>query len=379
MPNRDLDFKSAQEIGKIYQSLTDRGSLVGFFLESASKFIGADEGFLFLAGRQEKLWLEGMNPANGAQPSAEMADEAGKVHCAGKPIMHPAALYLPLLVRNDVLGVAVFRKRSAEDPFQQEELDLALGLSSQMAAALKGILLYEDNMRMERLAAVGQTMGMVLHEIKNIVQLAKLSYEFIRRGIDKKEDKYLFRGVSGMGRAMREMEGFTTDMLNLTKEYEIEPQSLNLMMIIKDLREDLEDKARDFNVKLEFDVEAGFPEVDADPRSLYRALLNLLKNAIEASDNKKAESYVRVRIRSENNEFYTIVVEDNGVGMTAEVKAKLFEAFFSTKGRSGTGLGLLTIERTVKHHRGEISVESEPGKGTCFVLHLPKRITLPPH
>lgn len=378
MQNPDLDFKAAQEIGKIYQSLTDRAALVGFFLESASKFVRADEGYLLLSGRQEKLWLEGSSPAS-AKIASEAESLASRVHREGKPVLSGGTMCVPLFVRNDVMGVAVFSRKSEAAPFAKQETDLALGLSSQVASALKNIILYEENMRMERLAAVGQTMGMVLHEIKNIIQLAKLSYEFIKRGTDKNEEKYVTRGVSGMGRAMRDLEGFTFDMLNLTKEYEIEPQKISFAAILKELKEDLEEKATDFKVTLEFSVEDGFPEVEGDGRSLYRALFNLIKNAIEASDSGKEKSYVRMNVASAGTDHYEITVEDNGVGMKAEVKAKLFEAFFSTKGRLGTGLGLLILERTIKHHRGEIHVESEPEKGSRFVLRLPKKLNIHVH
>jgi signal transduction histidine kinase len=58
--------------------------------------------------------------------------------------------------------------------------------------------------------------------------------------------------------------------------------------------------------------------------------------------------------------------------MTEEIRAKLFEAFFSTKGKRGTGLGLMVVARTVKMHQGEVRVESQPGVGTKFILILPR-------
>ena len=67
-----------------------------------------------------------------------------------------------------------------------------------------------------------------------------------------------------------------------------------------------------------------------------------------------------------------LVVEDNACGMSEEVKAKLFEAFFSTKGKRGTGLGLMVVARTAKMHQGTVKVESQPGVGTKFILTLPR-------
>jgi signal transduction histidine kinase len=65
-----------------------------------------------------------------------------------------------------------------------------------------------------------------------------------------------------------------------------------------------------------------------------------------------------------------LIVEDNASGMSEEVKAKLFEAFFSTKGKRGTGLGLMVVARTARMHQGAVKVESQPGKGSKFILTL---------
>jgi signal transduction histidine kinase len=111
--------------------------------------------------------------------------------------------------------------------------------------------------------------------------------------------------------------------------------------------------------------------VQGESRSLYRAILNMVKNAIEAADKKDA--FIKIRARSVSNEDYEIVVEDNGQGMTEEVKAQIFSAFFSTKGERGTGLGLMIIDRTVKAHNGQIQLDSEAGKGTKFTLTFPKK------
>lgn len=374
MQPRDRDFQSAHEIGKIYQSLTDRVSLCGFFLDSAVKFAGAAEGHLFLSGREDRLWLETSTvPEN---PAAAKAVQAAAQDTAvnGKPRQIPHTLFVPLFAGNTVLGVAVLTRPETEQPFEREDLDLAVGMAAQMAGSLKNLLLFEENLKMERLAAVGQTTGMVLHEIKNIMQLARLSYDFIKRGMENKKEQFLQRGMKNIERALRELDGFTMDMLSLTKEYALETEKTRIEDIFHDLKEDLTDKAADYQISLEFIVEKDFPDIEADKRALYRALLNLVKNAIEAVDTDKEERWVRVGASSAGSDQYLITIADNGMGMTEETRAKLFEAFFSTKGKKGTGLGLMIIDNTVRSHRGEIRIESEERKGTRFLLTLPFKI-----
>ncbi len=377
MSELSQEFQAAQEIGKIYQSMMDKKALCDFFLESASQFVGAESAYMFLVGKENRLWLEAKiegDLSEGAPSHVEKS--ANEVIYSGKPQLEPAMMTMPLLVRNGALGVVCFVKASeaTENHFSKENLDLANAMATQAAGALKSILLFEENIHMAKLATVGQTMGMVLHEIKNIMQLAKLSFDFIKKGEKDKNEKFMSRGMSNMTRALREMEGFTMDMLSLTKDYTVETQEVDLKSVLDDLREDLLPKATDFEVALDFEVEPLFPLVDADRGALYRTLLNIVKNAIEASDSQKKNSFVKVRVKKTTEDKYEIRIEDNGMGMSPEVRARLFEAFFSTKGSQGTGLGLMIMQKTIQMHQGKIEVESEKGKGTTFILKLPQKL-----
>ena len=95
----------------------------------------------------------------------------------------------------------------------------------------------------------------------------------------------------------------------------------------------------------------------------------MAKDAVEAAAGREG-GQVRVGLQPNRDTFH-ITVSDNGCGMPPEVREKLFQAFFSTKGSKGTGLGLPVVAKTVEEHGGRIEVDSEPGKGTCFTLTLP--------
>ena len=367
---REKDFQAAYEIGKVYNSFIDKKLLCEFFLESTASFIEADQAFLFLAGNQDKIWAEASVPF-AAQPSPEISLKASEIYKSGKNVLGKNILLIPLIIRNASIGLAYFSRQKAS--FEEHDLNLAANLGSQVAGALKNIFLFEENLRMERLATIGQTMSAVMHELKNIIHLASLSKEFLKMSLEiHKEDKKLTRGVNGIEKALKEMDGFTYEILSLTKDYQIQPKEINLQVLLEELKQDISPRAEQWKIKLEFKVEPGLETIDCEPRSLYRALLNLTKNAIEAAD--KSQPYIRVHAKSLDAERYEIRLEDNGKGMSEEVRAKIFQAFFSTKGENGTGLGLLIIEKTVKAHHGEIKIESEIGKGTCFILNLPKKI-----
>lgn len=130
------------------------------------------------------------------------------------------------------------------------------------------------------------------------------------------------------------------------------------------------------NVKLEYRAEAANNTIEADPPQLEQAILNLVLNAAESMPGGGT-----VSVRTANEEFpatsraaarngVTITIEDTGVGMTPEVRQRMFDPYFSTKG-AGRGLGLAVVQGVVQAHKGILDVESEPGRGTRVRLLLP--------
>jgi two-component system NtrC family sensor kinase len=116
---------------------------------------------------------------------------------------------------------------------------------------------------------------------------------------------------------------------------------------------------------------ADLPAVRADANQLQQVLVNLLMNAADAvADDGTGQVSVTTQAREGAVE---VVVEDNGCGIPPEIRAHLFEPFFSTKGTRGTGLGLSISWGIVEAHGGRIDVWSEPGRGSRFTLRLPVR------
>jgi len=368
MGTPEKPYQAAHEVGRIYDAITDSKVLTEFFLTTAAQFIPARQSYLFLAARNKTLLLEASVPSSGEILPGLVAD-ARKAFEGGKPCVGAGRMFLPLIARNSVMGIACF-ERAANDPvFTPQEVEIGFDLASEFSGALKNILLFEENVKMERLAAVGQAMGMVVHEIKNIMQLARFSDEMTRMGIKEKNEKFLTTGLFKMAKTLKEMDGFIWEMLSLTKDYQLEPEKVDLAAILAELQGDLAERAEGYHIKLDFKTDPGFPVVEGDGRSLYRALLNLVKNAFEAFQDKE-DARVEIRARIKDDEHYELIVQDNACGMSEEVKAKLFEAFFSTKGKRGTGLGLMVVARTAKMHQGVVNVESQPGVGTKFILTL---------
>ncbi len=365
----EQSYQAAHEIGRVYDAITDRRVLIDFFLTTVFQLIPAEKGFLFLATQNRTLLLEAASPVSNAEIPKGLMEAVQKNFESGKPSFRERQMLLPLIARNNSLGIACFERAPGSPDFTSKEMEIGFDLASQFSGALKNSMLFEENLKMERLAAVGQAMGMVIHEIKNIMQLARFSDEMTRMGIAEKNEKFLEQGLAKMKKTMKEMDGFIWEMLSLTKDYQLEPEKTDISAILKELQSDLEERAEAFHIRLDFKADPGFPVVEGDGRSLYRALLNLVKNAFEAFQDSK-DACVKIRTRIKDADHYELIVEDNACGMSEEVKAKLFEAFFSTKGKRGTGLGLMVVARTAKMHQGNVIVESQSGVGTKFILTL---------
>ena len=114
------------------------------------------------------------------------------------------------------------------------------------------------------------------------------------------------------------------------------------------------------------------PLIPADPQQLEQVLINLFLNAIDAMPKGgNLEVEAALKATQENTPSLVITVIDSGSGIDQEDLAKIFQPFFSAKKGKGIGLGLSISERIIKNHGGTLAVESMPGKGTTFRIHLP--------
>jgi signal transduction histidine kinase len=110
------------------------------------------------------------------------------------------------------------------------------------------------------------------------------------------------------------------------------------------------------------------PEIDCFPNQVNQVFMNILVNAAQAIEG---QGTIRVATRRQADRVI-VEIADSGVGMNADVRSRIFDPGFTTKGAGvGTGLGLSIVHQIVEDHGGEISVDSEPGRGTTFTVRLP--------
>jgi signal transduction histidine kinase len=164
------------------------------------------------------------------------------------------------------------------------------------------------------------------------------------------------------------------DLLTFSKEREPEFQDCFPNEIANDVCELVTDVAHTHGIGIVKAFSEDIGEVSLDPNTLHQSLLNLVSNAIDAcifDDNINKKYEVHISTGLADPETLRVEISDNGSGMSAEVRKKLFSSFFSTKGAKGTGLGLLVTRKLIEEHNGSIVVDSELAIGTTFTLKLP--------
>jgi signal transduction histidine kinase len=253
---------------------------------------------------------------------------------------------------------------------QPEHVELAALANSLNASAARQSKLQRELLENERLAAVGQTVAGLSHTLKNVLNGLRAGRFILDRAL-KTGDKEKFRkGLRVTRSSVRHVERLIYDMLHYAKQRDPKREPIDPNAVIHEVIDELKELARGWGVKLRAETDEGIGEIALDRTDIYRALVDLVTNAIEACTESESGDLVILRSRAAPDEI-VLSVEDNGIGMTEEVLSKLYTRFFSTKATGGTGLGMLVVKRIVEEHKGTIEVDSAPGRGTVFDIHLP--------
>jgi two-component system sensor histidine kinase PilS (NtrC family) len=228
--------------------------------------------------------------------------------------------------------------------------------------------LEETMRRAERLATVGQLAAGIAHEIRNPLASISGSVELLGQAPRVSDDDKALMAI-----VVREIERLDQLINELLEYANPRPRTLvrfDLLTVLTEVVHVMrQDKSRN-EVTLVTELPPQPVMITADPSQLRQVMWNLCRNAAEAAAGASGGGVVTVRAR-EDSIGVSIEVEDNGPGIAAEHVSRIFDPFFTTKKR-GTGLGLATSHAIVTEHGGTVDVRSEPGRGTRFVVRLPR-------
>jgi GAF domain-containing protein len=293
-----------------------------------------------------------------------------------------ALLAVPLLAADQIVGALVVRRKQPGE-FPKSTVDLLQTFAAQSVLAIQNARLFSEvEEKGRQLAEASQNKSQFLssmsHELRTplnaIIGLTEMMVTNAARfGTEKALEP--LRRVNAAGTHLLSL---INEVLDLSKieagKLELNPEPVNLPRLIDEVIGTAGQLAEKNKNRLIVETQENLGALTADPMRLRQILLNLLSNACKFT--KSGEVALRVRKVADGRDWIELAVADNGIGMTAEQQAKLFQDFtqadsLTARRYGGTGLGLAITRKLARMMGGDVTVTSEPGRGSVFTVRLP--------
>jgi signal transduction histidine kinase len=216
-----------------------------------------------------------------------------------------------------------------------------------------------------RLAAISRISGGVAHEIKNPLNAISLRLDLLRARLGEPEEE-LAAEIDILSNEVRRLDRVVKTFLDFSRPVDVKLTEVDLVAIAREVADLTTPQARLANIQVWFEESAESAPIRGDADMLKQAILNLVLNAIEAM---KDGGNLWLRVSREGN-IIILNVSDDGPGIPAEARDKVFQLYFTTKLR-GSGIGLAMTYRAVQLHNGTINFSTESGRGTAFQMTFP--------
>lgn len=220
----------------------------------------------------------------------------------------------------------------------------------------------EELVKAERLAAIGQMASIISHEIRNPLAVISNSTRLIKLLAGQGADPKLSKQLGIIEAEIKQASNIINEVLGYARSRELILTAIDLNSYIHEI---LVSYPVSCGVKIAEELDPESVKVKIDAEEIKQAIRNVLSNACEAMQgNGKVTVGTHV-----GKKMVCIFIQDEGPGISQELREKIFSPFFTTKAR-GTGLGLAVVRKAMTRHRGKLFISSEAGKGTCFQLYL---------
>ncbi|MCK5219789.1 GAF domain-containing protein, partial [bacterium] len=289
-----------------------------------------------------------------------------------------AGLLVPLILKQNLMGFAVLGEKRSGDQFTQRDLALLELMAGQMAITLENIKMYEQMLNNERLTIIGTMSAGIAHEIRNPLASINAFIQMLPMKYDKPKFRKRFDEI--IPAEIERISGITENLLAFSKPSPLKLEQVFIRNVIDRVIMLLSNQLHKSQIEV-VKILDNIPVIQADTQQITQVFLNLLLNAIQAS-NPGGKITIAAGTRSQglntldrSGSHILVSVLDEGEGIKKTNLANVFQPFFTTK-NEGTGLGLATSKRIIEAHHGKITVESKEGLGARFIVRLPLHLTL---
>ncbi|HYG63021.1 MAG TPA: ATP-binding protein [Thermoanaerobaculia bacterium] len=222
----------------------------------------------------------------------------------------------------------------------------------------------------ERMAYIGTLASGLAHEIRNPLNSLNLNMQMLEEEVDDLGSPPMSKRLLSITRSeISRLERLATDFLAYAKPRPLELEEVPAVWLLERARDVLGPDIQRREAQVELEDRSGGARVRVDPGQFTQLLLNLLQNALAATEESGQPPLLRLTAYRQGA---AVVLElaDNGIGIPPEEQGKIFDLFYSTR-KGGTGLGLAIVDRITRAHGGRVAVESTPGVGTTVKVEVP--------
>ncbi len=322
-----------------------------------------------------------------------------------EPLNFGPAMTLPIIVGDECLGVIGMARARQEKPFSSDEIQHAVLLTQLAALVLDNANLYTQAQRelaerkqaeeqraklqaqlvqAQKMEAIGQLAGGIAHDFNNILTVITGSVELAMLEINP--DHVIYPELEAIRQSAARASELVRQLLTFARRQPGQPQLVDVNRQINDTMNMMRRLIGE-HIQLRLQLDEHIERVMIDPSQLEQVLINLVVNARDAMPNggeltiRTTSQYLSVNdlppLRQiQAGKYVLLSVCDTGVGIAEQIRPHIFEPYFTTKPMGqGSGLGLAICDGIVTQHGGFLTVDSQPGYGSCFTVALPAVVT----